>query len=379
MFSLFCVKIELSNFLFFMSKQIFKISLLLLLFLCLPLPMFHQSKPINSVSAQDLTPDLQIPISGVDFTPESDLNCVYKDGKKVSCEMPWLGQYIGGIYKYLIGAVGILAVVVMMFGGAMWVLSFGNSSHIGEAKAWIMASISGTVLALSAFTVLYLVNPDLTIFKPLNLAFIEKEEIEVVYGSGGGDLETAVADIKSGKNVTIYDDKLRAASSKYDIECTWLKAHLLQESRGNPNAKSRVGAMGLMQIMPNTVKDVNRIYKTKYTNADMSNPDANIMAGAAYLKAMYKNPCLDFKNEKTGKVHKHSPNCHGASSGSAPEDRIYSIAAYNGGYGANRSSLKEAGKTLWQTAEWKGYKETNKYVSLILGWHKMLEEKGFGC
>ena len=58
--------------------------------------------------------DLQITIPGMKrftepFTcpsPNEDKTCI-----------PWIGEYISGIYKYAIGIVGILAAVILMFGG----------------------------------------------------------------------------------------------------------------------------------------------------------------------------------------------------------------------------------------------------------------------
>lgn len=80
-----------------------------------------------------------------------------------------LGQYIVDIYKYAIGIVGILAAIVLMYGGVVWITAFGSGDRISEAQSWIKASLTGLVLALSSFMILNMVNPDLTSFKPINL------------------------------------------------------------------------------------------------------------------------------------------------------------------------------------------------------------------
>lgn len=80
-----------------------------------------------------------------------------------------LGTYLQSIYRYAIGAVGILATVVMMFGGVMWITSGGNNERVSDAKAWIGASITGLVLALSSYTILYLINPNVLTFRPIDL------------------------------------------------------------------------------------------------------------------------------------------------------------------------------------------------------------------
>ena len=85
----------------------------------------------------------------------------------------WLGLYIKAIYQYAIGIVGILAAVVLMFGGLLWLTAGGNTGQVTEAKEWIKASLTGLILALSSYMILYVVNPDLTIFQPLNIPSIK--------------------------------------------------------------------------------------------------------------------------------------------------------------------------------------------------------------
>lgn len=69
-----------------------------------------------------------------------------------------------------------------------------------------------------------------------------------------------------------YDDILREAGNKYNVDPTMLKAIMSQESRGNPNAISSADARGLMQVIPSNFKN------TGVT--DWRNPRQNIMAGA---------------------------------------------------------------------------------------------------
>ena len=114
---------------------------------------------------------LQVKIPGMEkFTeakacpsPNQDKMCV-----------PWIGQYIAGIYKYAIGIVGILAAVVLMIGGIVWLTAGGSATRVGEAKAWIGASLTGLIIALTSYMILYQINPKLTQFKPIEVAVVEK-------------------------------------------------------------------------------------------------------------------------------------------------------------------------------------------------------------
>ena len=117
----------------------------------------------------------------------TDPICVTDQEGKKTCSIPWIGEYIVGIYKYAIGVVGILAAVVMMFGGVRWIMAGGNASAISEAKAWIAAALTGLVLALASYTILYYINPSLTQPIPIKVASIKEIKTGCCkYKNGGG-------------------------------------------------------------------------------------------------------------------------------------------------------------------------------------------------
>jgi hypothetical protein len=154
-------------------------------------------------------PDLQITIPGMKkFTTPGPC----PDDPTKTC-VPWIGQYIAGIYKYAIGIVGILATVVMMIGGIMWIVAGGNATRVGEAKAWIGASLTGLVLALTSYTILYQINPKLTQFKPIKVTTVEKRGCCEYYEN-----TTQKAKYMSRKNCNnlALDDKYIVVDFNYD-------------------------------------------------------------------------------------------------------------------------------------------------------------------
>jgi hypothetical protein len=98
------------------------------------------------------------------FTPQVSIGDGFEKGEAT---VPSIAKYIQAIYNYAIGIVGILAAVVLMFGGVRWMMAGGSPDKIGDAKAWIGASISGLILALASYMILNTINPDLVSFKEI--------------------------------------------------------------------------------------------------------------------------------------------------------------------------------------------------------------------
>ena len=73
------------------------------------------------------------------------------------------------------------------------------------------------------------------------------------------------------------------AATRFSVPASWIRAVIQIESKGNPKALSPKGAVGLMQLMPNTYAELRIRYRL---GADPTDPHDNIVAGTAYLRAM---------------------------------------------------------------------------------------------
>ena len=78
---------------------------------------------------------------------------------------------------------------------------------------------------------------------------------------------------------------IRQASQRFDVPETWIREVMRQESGGRATATSRVGAMGLMQVMPGTYRELQARYAL---GTDPYHPWNSVMAGTAYIREMYE-------------------------------------------------------------------------------------------
>jgi soluble lytic murein transglycosylase len=122
-----------------------------------------------------------------------------------------------------------------------------------------------------------------------------------------------------------------------------------QESAFNPKAISRVGARGLMQIMPTTAKTIKR----QITRSQLKNPQLNLKIGIKYFKRL---------------LNKYKGNL------------IYTLAAYNAGESRIATWKKKifSSEDPLSIIESIPFKETRNYVKLIyrnIFFYKWLEKK----
>lgn len=81
-----------------------------------------------------------------------------------------------------------------------------------------------------------------------------------------------------------YAAPVAEAAQRFGIPELWIWRVMHAESRGRVGAVSHAGAMGLMQIMPATWASLTARHRL---GSDPFDPRANILAGAAYLRAMW--------------------------------------------------------------------------------------------
>ncbi|MFT8797204.1 lytic transglycosylase domain-containing protein [Zymomonas mobilis] len=81
-----------------------------------------------------------------------------------------------------------------------------------------------------------------------------------------------------------FDVYVSEAATRANIPSAWITAVMRAESQGDASAVSPRGAMGLMQIMPDTWRELRAALNL---GADPYDPHDNITAGAAYLRWLH--------------------------------------------------------------------------------------------
>lgn len=94
--------------------------------------------------------------------------------------------------------------------------------------------------------------------------------------------ESAILAMRPASFTTPYDSLITRAAARHRVDPLMLHSVIKQESAYRPGAVSRVGARGLMQIMPGTGSDLG-VANASY----LLDPATNIDAGARLLKKLW--------------------------------------------------------------------------------------------
>ncbi|MDP9191715.1 MAG: lytic transglycosylase domain-containing protein [Acidobacteriota bacterium] len=83
-----------------------------------------------------------------------------------------------------------------------------------------------------------------------------------------------------------YADEIEEYAKERGLDPQLVRALILQESYYNPKAKSRVGATGLMQLMPPTAKEHAARLRIPFAVSRLENPEVNIRLGTYHLRML---------------------------------------------------------------------------------------------
>ena len=127
-----------------------------------------------------------------------------------------------------------------------------------------------------------------------------------------------------------YEQIVRGHARNYELDPALLAAVIYQESKFRSDAKSSSGAIGLMQLQPETAKGIAiRTGGSRFQTSDLYNPEINVRYGSWYLRHLLDK----YEDERTA------------------------LAAYNAGQ-RNVDEWRAQGKEIQ-------FSETREYVNRV--------------
>lgn len=104
-----------------------------------------------------------------------------------------------------------------------------------------------------------------------------------------GPVEPPTSDARAAatppaQRVSTMQELIDEAARRFGVPATWIAEVMRVESGGRANALSPKGAIGLMQVMPETYAGLRLRYGL---GPDPWNPRYNVLAGAAYIRELY--------------------------------------------------------------------------------------------
>jgi soluble lytic murein transglycosylase len=86
-----------------------------------------------------------------------------------------------------------------------------------------------------------------------------------------------------------YEHVIRGHAENYDLDPALLAAVIYRESKFDPDARSSSGAIGLMQLLPDTAKGIAvHTGGEKFVVEDLNDPEINVRYGSFYLRRLLR-------------------------------------------------------------------------------------------
>ncbi|GEM_PF-6216792 len=223
-------------------------------------------------------PRFQIPIPNLQpFTKAAVTQTT--EGENVFLNINLIGPYLIALYRYLVGISGVVAGLIIVWAGVTWLISGGNPEHINDAKKKIGNAIIGLFLIVGSYVILNIVNPALTVFKPLRIKSVEREALiyENPYiPSGNGDAPAGT-----------FDSLFQKYANCAGIDWRVLRMIAQKESGLRPGYINSAGFIGLFQAKPQYC-GLPEQYKDRCTNEQLVNPAVGIAVGMLKVKKAVK-------------------------------------------------------------------------------------------
>ena len=170
-------------------------------------------------------------------------------------------KYIKGIIQLVIGIIGVLAVLMIVVGG----IEYMSTVSIGEkegAKSRITNALIGLLLALSSYTILNTINPDLVNLKihlPEAALKYEDSEQDITFADGSVDSSTVSnvsgITVPTGDAKTLANQIISSTAISFnalqDEPAAQSRQNIVDTAAGKPASTSTRSPVGVTQVALN--------------------------------------------------------------------------------------------------------------------------------
>jgi len=188
-----------------MSTRFFFIILFFLLLTGLsatPAAALTDQKTIDEIQEQLNRPSTRIRIPGVDFTKTSDIP-VTQEGAKKFIHVPYLGELMAALFRYGVAVAGIIATIMIIIAGVQRIMAGGNANQVTVSKRRLIQAVTGLIIAVSSYVILYTINPNLVEFKNIKVLYVDEivePEFEIEHLIGNTNFTTNIGRV-DGDNI----------------------------------------------------------------------------------------------------------------------------------------------------------------------------------
>lgn len=265
------------------------VSLAISLLLSIANPVFAEESSGANIKGFKWNPGIPIPtvhFSGIEVKTEGGVDADGKEKNRKVLDVPWLANYIGGVYEYAIGIAIIIAAVMMVIGGFQYVTAGGDASRVSAGKDRIVNALVGILLVFGAYLILNTINTELTRLHSIDVDYLAAQQFVplampppgVEERGGPASDQTPTLGPKDGEPAVI--EGFKKAAPEFGVDSCVALAISTHETglklniwNGYPRSpKEKAGAWGPGQVMhdnfvscpPAKPKALSRALKKKF-------------------------------------------------------------------------------------------------------------------
>lgn len=134
------------------------------------------SGAISGSGHEAIPPNLMMKIPGLAFSEQ-----VLVEGKTQALQIPYLAQYVAAAYRYLVGIAAIVAGIMIVYGGLLYLLG-ETAGSASKGKDYIQDALIGVLILFSAVAILRVVGVEQAL-RPLTVPRVKPDPFSYLGGN----------------------------------------------------------------------------------------------------------------------------------------------------------------------------------------------------